>query len=496
MVLTWVEILLLVLICCSFSYSTWNSMYRNRNLPPGPPPLPFIGNLLQIERGQMVNSLMKLWKRYGPVYTLYFGSRPVIVVCGYEAVKEALVDHGDEFGGRGRVATLDKFAGGYGLGFSNGERWRQMKIFTLKTMKNFGMGKKSIEEKIQEEAHFLVKEFTESKEMPIDPSKKLGNAIANILCSIIFGNRFEYTDERFAHLLGIVDRIFSILSSSYGQLQNLFPKLMDYVPGPHQMMCSISEELNSFIYDSLKRNREHLDPNCPRDFIDCCLIKLEEEKDNPDTEFTMKNILLTIYSLFVGGIDTSTTVLKHSFLILVKHPEIQAKIHQEIDEIIGRERTPNFSDLSQMPYTDAVISEILRFCDLVPMNLPHMVTKDTHFRGFTIPKGTKVYPILCSVHRDPTQFSTPYKFNPNHFLDENGRYKKNQALMAFSIGKRSCPGEGLARKELFLFLTTILQNFTVTSQRQFTEADIAPRMEGFLNAPIPYQVSFVPNSQK
>ncbi|KAM8952635.1 cytochrome P450 2A6-like [Pelodytes ibericus] len=494
MVLTWVEILLLVLICCSFSYSTWNSMYRNRNLPPGPPPLPFIGNFLQIERGQMVNSLMKLWKRYGSVYTLYFGSRPVIVLCGYETVKEALVERGEEFGGRGDLVTMNKFTQDYGLAFSNGERWRQMRIFTLKTLRNFGMGKNTIEEKILEETDFLVQDFRGSKEMPIDPSKKIVNAVSNILCSIIFGNRFQYTDERFTHLLSVVDKIFSITSSSYGQLQNIFPKLMDYVPGPHQMICPISEELNAFFYERMKKNQETLDSNSPRDLIDCCLIKMEEEKNNPASEFTMKNILMTLYSLFLGGTETTTTTLKHGFLILIKYPEIQAKIHQEIDEVIGRERAPNFSDRSQMPYTDAVISEIQRFCDLVPMNVPHLITRDTQFRGFTIPKGTEVYPLLCSVHRDPTQFSTPYKFNPNHFLDENGRFKKNEALMAFSLGKRICPGEGLARMELFLFFTTILQNFTLTSQRQFTEADIAPRMEGFINAPIKYQLSFVPRS--
>ncbi|KAM8952636.1 cytochrome P450 2A6-like [Pelodytes ibericus] len=494
MVLSWVEILLLVLICCSFSYSTWNSMYRNRNLPPGPPPLPFIGNLLQIERGQMVNSLMKLLKRYGPVYTLYFGSRPVIVLCGYETVKDALVEHGDEFGGRGNFVTMNKFTQDYGVAFSNGERWRQLRVFTMKTMRDFGMGKKTIEEKIHEETDFLVQEFRGLKELPIDPSKKLGNAISNILCSIIFGNRFEYTDVMFSHLLSIVDRIFSITSSSYGQLQNLFPNLMDYVPGPHRTICPISEELNAFFNERMKKNQETLDPNCPRDFIDCCLIKMEEEKNNPASEFTMKNVLMTLYSFFLGGTETTTTVLKHGFLILIKYPEIQAKVHKEIDKFIGRERAPNCSDRSQMPYTESVINEILRFCDLVPMNLPHMVTKDAQFRGFTIPKGTEVYPLLCTVHRDPTQFSTPYKFNPNHFLDENGRFKKNEVLMAFSAGKRICPGESLARMELFLFFTTILQTFTLTSQRQFTEADIAPRMEGFLNTPIPYQLSFVPRS--
>ncbi|KAM8952278.1 cytochrome P450 2A6-like [Pelodytes ibericus] len=492
MVLSWVEILLLVLICCSFSYSTWNSMYRNRNLPPGPPPLPFIGNLLQIERGQMVNSLMKLWKRYGPVYTLYFGSSPVIVLCGYEAVKEALVNRGEEFGGRGRIPSLDKFADGYGISFSNGEKWRQIRNFTLKNMRSLGMGKKSIEEKIQEEAQCLLAEFRGLKEMPLDPSQKLMNAISNILCSIIFGSRFQYKDEKFAHLLTIVEKLFTITSGRHGQLQCLFPKLMEYIPGPHQKVFPLSDELVSFIYERVKKNKETLDPSSPRDLIDCCLIKMEEEKENPASEFTMKNVLMTFYSLFLAGTETVATTLKHGFLILIKYPEIQAKVHREIDEVIGRDRAPNFNDRMNMPYTDAVISEIQRFCDIIPLNVARMATTDIKFRGYVIPKGTEVYPILCTVHRDPTQFSTPYQFNPNHFLDEDGRIQRNEALIPFSAGKRICIGESLARMELFLFFTTILQTFTITSQRQFTEADIAPRMGGFLNSPIPYQLSFVP----
>ncbi|XP_053328575.1 cytochrome P450 2G1-like [Spea bombifrons] len=470
-------------------------MYKKRNLPPGPTPLPFIGNLLQIERGQMANSMIKLWKKYGDVYTLYFGSSPVIIICGYQAVKEALVDQGEEFGARGNLVTMNKFTQDYGIAFSNGERWRTMRNFTLRNLRSFGMGKKSTEEKIQEEAQYLVEEFKKSKGMPLNPSKNIIRAVSNVLCSIIFGNRFEYTDERFFKLLGIVEEIYRLTSSSWGQvrhkLQNIFPTLMDYIPGPHQKICSISEELNKFIYERVQKNQETLDPDSPRDFIDNFLIKLQEEQRDPASEFNMRNIMMTFYTLFLAGVETSTTVLKHSLLILVTYPEIQANVHKEIDQVIGRGRVPNYNDRAKMPYTEAVIHEILRFADIAPLNVPHLVTKDTNFRGFSIPKGIEVYPILCSVHRDPTQFANPYKFDPNHFLDENGSFKKNEAMMAFSAGKRICPGETLARMELFVFLTTILQNFTLTSQKKFSEADITPRMGGLINAPIRYEISFI-----
>ncbi|KAM4695578.1 cytochrome P450 2A5-like [Rhinophrynus dorsalis] len=482
---------LLVVIATFFIYATWGTLHKKGNLPPGPTPLPLIGNLLQLNREELTTSLIKLWKQYGPVYTLYFGQKTSVMLCGYEAVKEALIDQAEDFSARGDVQMLNEVTQGYGIAFSNGERWWQLRHFTLKNLRNYGMGKKSIEWKIQEEAQYLVEELKKTRESDIDPSKRLLNAVSNILCSVIFGNRYEYTDERFLKLVGTVSEIHGLLSSTWGQLGNMFPTLMKYVPGPHQKLISISEELVSMIYDRVKTNQETLDPTAPRDFIDSFLIQLQEEKQKPNSEFHMKNILMTFYSLFLAGMEASTTTLRFSLLMMVKYTDIQAKIHREIDQVIGRERAPNMGDRSEMPYTEAVINEIQRFCDVIPLNITHAVTKDTEFRGFTIPKDTDVFPLLCTVHRDPKYFSTPNKFNPNHFLDEQGKFKKNDAMVAFSLGKRVCLGEGLARMEIFLFLTTILQNFTLTTQMCLSESDIAPRTHAFVNYPIPHKVSFV-----
>ncbi|KAM4640985.1 cytochrome P450 2G1-like isoform 2-T2 [Discoglossus pictus] len=424
--------LLLLVISSIFIFSTWKRMCKKSNLPPGPTPLPLVGNFLQMRSGEMAESLFNLWKVYGSVYTLHFGPKPVVFLCGYETVKEALVDQAEEFSSRGSLPIVDNFVRGYGLGFANGERWKQMRAFTLKTLKNFGMGKKSMEEKIQEEATFLVEELQKSKELPMDPSKLLMKAACNILYSITFGNRLDYKDEALSKILNKLDESFQIFSSIWGQ-----------------------------------------------------------EKQNPSTEFTMRNLLMTDHTLFFGGIETVSTTIRHGLLFLLKYPEIQAKLHKEIDQVIGQNQMPNMGHRNEMPYMNAVIHEILRFADVTPLGVPHCVTKDTKFRGYTIPKGTDIYPLLFSVHRDPSQFSTPYKFNPNHFLDEDGRFKNNKAMLTFSAGKRVCPGEPLARMELFMFFTTILQNFTLTSKTQFTKSDITPKMTGVFKFPIYYELSFV-----
>ncbi|XP_060131484.1 cytochrome P450 2B11-like [Zootoca vivipara] len=142
-----------------------------------------------------------------------------------------------------------------------------------------------------------------------------------------------------------------------------------------------------------------------------------------------------------------------------------------------------------MPYMEAVIHEIQRFSDILPMNLPRIAMKDIHFRGYVIPKGTYIYPLLSSVHYDPEQHSNPQEFDPGRFLDSQGCFKKVEAFMPFSAGKRMCIGGGLARMELFLFFTTILQAFTLHSPVPPSQISLAPASVGVGKVPPKYQLS-------
>ncbi|XP_075116659.1 cytochrome P450 2G1-like [Leptodactylus fuscus] len=490
MALSWLESLVLLGILSWFIYSTWNAIYRRRNLPPGPTPLPIFGNVLHIRRGEMVKSLVEFSKKYGSVYTVYFGHYPVVVLCGYDTVKEALIDRAEDFGGRGRIPTIDDFVKGYGEAFSNGERWKDLRRFSLTILRNFGMGKKTIEERIQEEAQFLVEEIRSHKEQFFDPTKFLLQGVSNIICSIVFGNRFEYSNDSFQNLLNMFNVVSQDSNTVFGQMKDMLPSVMYYVPGPHQRINKSFRKLTDFIETRIKMNEESFDPNSPRDYIDCFLIKQQQEQDNPN--FDRNNMIMTILNLFFGGTVTVSSTLRHGLMLLMKYPDIQAKVHEEIDRVIGDGRIPNIEDRSQMPYTDAVIHEIQRFADILPVNLPHLTTRDVHFRGYTIPKGTDIYPLLCTVHYDPTKLSHPDKFDPNNFLDNKGHFKKNESYMPFSAGKRVCIGEGLAKMELFLFLTTILQRFRLRPEREFTDNDIKPLLTGFANDPKFYRMSFIP----
>ncbi|NXP13971.1 CP2H1 protein, partial [Thinocorus orbignyianus] len=150
------------------------------------------------------------------------------------------------------------------------------------------------------------------------------------------------------------------------------------------------------------------------------------------------------------------------------------------------------ADRSQMPYTDAVIHEIQRFIDFLPFNVPHSVIKDTKFRGYFIPKDTMIFPMLSPVLHDDKEFPNPKKFDPGHFLNANGTFKKSEYFMPFSAGKRVCAGEGLARMELFIFFAAILQNFNLKPAMDPKDIDISPLPSPLANIPRPYEISFIP----
>uniref|UniRef100_A0A8C0V207 unspecific monooxygenase n=1 Tax=Cyanistes caeruleus TaxID=156563 RepID=A0A8C0V207_CYACU len=486
-----VTVVLLVCIACLLSFAAWKGRSGKGKMPPGPAPLPIIGNLLE-EQKRDFPTLPHYFEEYGPVFTVHLGSDPVVVLHGHDVVKEALVDRADEFAARGHMPIGDRANNGLGIIFSNNEPWLQVRRFSLTTLRNFGMGKRSIEERIQEESDYLLEEINKTKGTPFDPTNMLSCVVSNVICSIVFGKRYDYKDKKFLALMNNMNNIFEMMNSRWGQLYQMFSNILDYLPGPHNNIFAEFDSLKAFVAEEVKLHQACLDPNSPQDFIDCFLCKMQEEKDRPNSSFHMKNLITSAFDLFLAGTETTSTTVRYGLLLLLKYPKIQEKVQEEIDQVVGRSRKPCVADRTQMPYTDAVVHEIQRFISLVPLSLPHTVTKDTSFRDYVIPKGTTIFPVLTSVLHDSKEFPNPHEFNPEHFLNKNGSFRKSDFFMPFSAGKRICPGEGLARMEIFLLIATILQNFTLKSVVNPQELNITPTLSGTGNVPPAYQLCAVP----
>ncbi|NXY51244.1 CP2C1 protein, partial [Ceuthmochares aereus] len=402
----------------------------------------------------------QLSSTYGPIFTIWLGSKPTVVLCGYEVVKDALVGHSEEFGGRPKIPLLEKLTKNYGFLSSNEKKWREMRRFMLSTLRDFGMGKSSMSQRVQQEAQHLVETLAKLEGNTFEPMKMFRHAVANVICSVVFGSRYSYNDAAFLNLLNVIGNYTRFFLSPIAMVYNTFPNIMNHLPGQHQKVLTECENLKDYIREKIEIHKLTLDPSCPRDYIDCFLMKAEKEKDSLENMYNNEDLVMSVFNLFGAGTLTTSHTLVFFLLILAKYPHIQAKVQEEIDAVVGTSRAPSTEDKLRMPYTNAVIHEMQRFRKSRTENFPRMTTQDVMFRGYTIPKDTAVIPVLSSVHMDPTQWENPKEVDPRHFLDEQGKFRKREAFMAFSAGKRMCPGEALARIELFIFLTTLLQSFT------------------------------------
>ncbi|KAM4042292.1 cytochrome P450 2K1-like [Anomaloglossus baeobatrachus] len=466
-----------------------NKNDKYRNFPPGPKPLPIIGNMHIVNSRKPHKSFFELSKKFGTVFSLQIGQEKLVILTGYETVKDALMNYGEEFSGRPESPLTSITSNGHGILFSHGENWKTMRKFTLSTLRDFGMGRKTIEDKISEECENLMQTFRSYGGKPFDNLSIMNTAVANVIVSILLDQRFEYDDPTALKLMSLINENITIVETPMVKLFISYPNLTKWLPGSHQRIRENFSEMKTFITDTFTNRGRELDVNNQRSLIDAFLAKKQEGTPESNLYFHDQNLCVLVIDLFSAGMETTSTTLRWGLLLMMKYPEIQKKVQDEIESVIGSAQ-PKTEHKKQMPYTDAVIHEIQRFGDIVPVNLPHATIRDVTFRGYFIPKGTVVIPLLHSVLKDGSCFEKPEQFYPEHFLDAEGNLKKNEAFIPFSLGKRSCAGENLAKMELFLFFTTLLQNFTFRAPPG-AELDLNPAV-GFTNAPIPHEICAIP----
>ncbi|XP_061586569.1 cytochrome P450 2U1 [Cololabis saira] len=481
-----------------------------KNIPPGPTPWPVVGNVggffiptsVRKILGQQYQqpgitgtaSLSHFAELYGNIYSFFMGSQLIVVLNGYEMVRDALSNHAEVFSDRPDAPVITILTKRKGIVFAPyGPVWRKQRKFCHASLRNFGLGKLSLEPSILQSLETLKTEILRKNEESgsggMNLSSPISSAVSNVICSMILGQQFQFGDPEFRILLDLVPLALEVSMNSAAILINVFPPLF-YLPfGPFKDLRHAERDIGVFLKKMIADHRETLDPNNPRDLVDMYLMEVMAQKaaGEHDSTFTEDYLFYIIADLFVAGSDTTTNSVLWFLLFMILHPDIQDKIQAEIDEVVGRDRVPSLTDRGSMPFTEATILETQRLAVVVPLSIPHMASETTEFRGYTIPKGTVIFPNLWSVLRDPTVWEDPETFNPARFLDNEGNLLRKEFFIPFGIGRRVCMGEQLAKMEMFLMVTHLLQAFKF----RIPEGQPPPSLEerfGLTVAPKPYNV--------
>ncbi|KAK2156661.1 hypothetical protein LSH36_208g04096 [Paralvinella palmiformis] len=474
----------IIVFFLAYNYLTKESWKR---LPPGPPSLPLIGSLPFLGSSDIREPLRKLANKYGDVFTIYLGSRRVVVLDGYDVIHDAFVKNAKVFSGRPNIFTIKIITGGYGIVSTEGEFCREQRRYALHILRDFGVGRSKLEGRMLEEITFFIQEMEKNTDKPLYPQAIIQKSVANVIASVTFGKRMNYEDPIFTKFMETFNRNFRVIGSS--GFINIFP-FVRYLPGDLFHIKQLQRDYDYLISEYQRIIDEHKkaakEGKQDDDFISVYLKKIEEEKNVEDSSFTEKQLVCLCNDLFSAGTETSSTTLEWAILFMSLNSDTQARVHAEIDDVLGNDALPSMHHRIQLPFTEATILETQRLGNIVPLGVPHAVTEDVYFRDYFIPKGTMIIPNLYSVHIHPELWPEPEKFKPERFLDSDGNIDQKE-LIPFSVGKRQCLGEGMAKMELFLYFTSMMQHFNF----KLAPGCPAPNMKGLLgltNTPEPFHV--------
>uniref|UniRef100_A0A1I7SI23 Cytochrome P450 2J6 n=2 Tax=Bursaphelenchus xylophilus TaxID=6326 RepID=A0A1I7SI23_BURXY len=231
-----------------------------------------------------------------------------------------------------------------------------------------------------------------------------------------------------------------------------------------RLMHEIFEYLNSQIQHHLKENDYSHDAEAT-DFIDAFLLeKARRERDGEDAGiYHVQQLRNVCFDMWIGGQETTSSTITWIIAFMIRYPEAQAKMQRELDAVIGSKRIVRNEDRPDLPYTNAVIMECQRSCNLFSQNVLRVAAEDTEIKGYAIKKGTIVVPQVSVLFQNPKIFPEPHKFDPDRFIDQNGKLRQVEELIPFSLGKRICLGEGMARMELFIFTANLFNQYKFES---------------------------------
>ncbi|KAL7630914.1 UNVERIFIED_CONTAM: hypothetical protein RMT77_018800 [Armadillidium vulgare] len=454
--------------------------------PPGPWGYPIIGRIPS-GRKEFMKEIIQLKEQHGDVFSWKMGSRFLVFISDFKLVKELFSSQ--TFAERPNLSTLS-FAEDKSIGIlsSNGHHWQEIRHFSLRHLRDLGMGKSKLVSAIHYEASELIKEIKKLAGKPGPFPEALNPAVINILWQIVASKRFDYENQEFISFGKLLDEWMDAISSNL--ILDIFPWLKTTLPtfllniiSKQYVLDKVDRKLTKHFQKCVEEHKESFDKNNPRDYIDEYLIEMMKPKSNSDSSMSDGDLLGCVIDLFGAGLKTTTVTIIWASFYLCNFPEVQTRLHKEIDDVIPDGHLVTLEDKPRLPYVEAFVYEVLRFSTFSPVAVPRTSNHDVRIKNYLIPKGAMVFATAEDIHFDPKYFDSPKEFRPERFINSEGKFEvPKNGFLPFGIGKRLCLGESLARMELFIFLTTLLQHFSFSAPLG-KQIDISPLDIPLFNIP-------------
>ncbi|XP_071961415.1 steroid 17-alpha-hydroxylase/17,20 lyase-like [Antedon mediterranea] len=451
--------LLAVLVILLLTWMYFN-IRRPLGMPPGPTPYPILGNaLIFMGKKQPAEIFKDMSQEYGPIFTVKFGPVWAVVLNNYELVQEALLTKFNDFSGRPDQYMINWFTdNGKDIAFAQPTpTWKFHRKLAHVAIKKYATSE--LETLLADITPKLRDVFADKAGTPFDPKEVITLAVYNIIASMCFGHNYQLNDPRLKKFVQISEDINEVFAN--GTLSDFVPAAR-FLPSPQ--VNKIKKLTNEFFDILMKDVSQHLKEYSPdepaKDMIELLLHAQRDEKETEGSEnkLTDVHIKQILSDLFSAGTDTTTSTLLWGIACLMDNPDVQKKIKKELDEVIG-DRPSSLSDRGKLPYTEATIMEIMRYGTVAPIGVTHRAIKDSTIGNFEVPENTWVFINSWALHNDPEYWDSPEKFSPERFLDSDSVKQRLPSFLPFSTGRRVCVGEALAKAEIFLVLSWLIQNY-------------------------------------
>lgn len=481
------EIWLLILVSLSVSlllHLLLRKCSSHPQLPPDPNFLPFLGTIRWLPQGLsgLNTYLRSVHHRLGPIITLRISSRPAIFIADASLAHQALVLNGAVFADRPPAAPTSKItssnqhvitSGIYGATWRTLRRNLTSEILNPSRVRSYSHARRWVLEILSER----IRKHGSSKE-PIVVVDHFHYAMFALLALMCFGDKL---DEKQIKEVGYVQRRM-LLGFSRFNILNLFPKLTKLIfKSKWEEFLKIRKEQEDVLLPLIRARRKREEEEENKDYVQSYVDTLLDLELPDEKRKLNENEIVSLCSEFLnGGTDTTATTLQWIMANLVKNPEIQERLYQEIKGVAGEEGKEIEEEAAhKMPYLKAVVLEGLRRHPPGHMVLPHSVTEDTVLGGYKIPKKGTVNFMVAEIGRDPAVWDEPMEFRPERFMGKESvdiTGSRGIKMMPFGAGRRICPGIGLAMLHLEYYVANMVREFE-WREVEGCEVDLAEKVE-------------------